>query len=944
MTGLEFRQVFESLTGNVPLRWQERLFHDHFARGDFCDVIDLPTGLGKTMVMAIWLIARGVNKRVPRRLVYVVDRRTVVDQATDIAMRLVTQPMTKWMHDNFEGQPPTISTLRGQLADNREWSRDPSRPAIIIGTVDLIGSALLFSGYRSSYKRRPLEAGLLGQDSLLVLDEAHLSKPFERLLVGRKRFDGERENGIVQFQHGQSRPMQVIRMSATGDNSPADKVFRLVTDAKSPTCDLKSDLDPLSGEERNQIITRFNARKRLRIVPDIDPRKTNDALYNQAIGLANDETVKGKRIVVFVRSPEDAQAIANSIREHDKPKKSKSTPEPKGPYADSVEVLTGTLRGLERDKLVEKEVFTARWLNGELDPTDAMNEDPVFLISTSAGEVGFDLNADHLVCDAAPLDSMIQRLGRVNRRGLGDATVVLVVEDVPVDKAGIPKTLNPFESAVQKTVDLFTAASQNSLLDVSPNSLANLKERWKDDVATASSPEPTMVELTDILLDAWSMTSITERMPGRPEVAPWLRGIADDLPQTTVAWRTELDLLHELPVCEKALKAVFNKHRIRAHESLTTNSSRVVEFLKQAVKSHARVHDTRVVVKLSRDITILTIGELIKDSGILNADPTLILPASFGGLDCGLLCAAAISIPTEDDDVEVPSLDVADKAGYESRGDDRPRLRLIIKRTDEGWTPLPLPGGEPIPAYLNLESTYETQNALFNAIHGSGLRRRLVQSLELDEEGTTVQSLVLLAPIGNKSKPERQTLEKHVGFVEAEAQRITDECGLKDPIRAALLFAAKWHDEGKKADVWQRYIGRAETEPALGKAATTRDPKSLHGYRHEFGSLLRIHHPERHSTGCELPADAETRNLALHLIVTHHGFGRPHFDNPIDRDFSTEQTQRIHTEVIRRFARLQRKYGWWQLAWLENLLRCADALASADPDADDTADGDGGET
>jgi CRISPR-associated endonuclease/helicase Cas3 len=99
---------------------------------------------------------------------------------------------TKWMHDNFKGEPPTISTLRGQLADNREWSRDPSRPAIIIGTVHLIGSALLFSGYRSGYKTRPLHAGLLGQDSLLVLDEAHLSKPFKKLVTS-----------FVQFQHGQ---------------------------------------------------------------------------------------------------------------------------------------------------------------------------------------------------------------------------------------------------------------------------------------------------------------------------------------------------------------------------------------------------------------------------------------------------------------------------------------------------------------------------------------------------------------------------------------------------------------------------------------------------------------------------------------------------------------------------------------------------------------------
>ena len=108
---------------------------------------------------------------------YVVDRRTVVDQATEIANGIKRNADLLRLGENGV----SVSTLRGQLADNREWSLDPSRPAIVIGTVDMIGSRLLFSGYRSSYKLRPLEAGLLGRDVLLILDEAHLSKPFAKL-------------------------------------------------------------------------------------------------------------------------------------------------------------------------------------------------------------------------------------------------------------------------------------------------------------------------------------------------------------------------------------------------------------------------------------------------------------------------------------------------------------------------------------------------------------------------------------------------------------------------------------------------------------------------------------------------------------------------------------------------------------------------------------------
>jgi hypothetical protein len=34
-----------------------------------------------------------------------------------------------------------------------------------------------------------------------------------------------------------------------------------------------------------------------------------------------------------------------------------------------------------------------RFLDGDIDPADPANQQPVFVISTSAGEVGIDLNA-----------------------------------------------------------------------------------------------------------------------------------------------------------------------------------------------------------------------------------------------------------------------------------------------------------------------------------------------------------------------------------------------------------------------------------------------------------------------------------------------------------------------------------------------------------------------
>lgn len=209
----DFDTWFTKLTGNPPFPWQRRL-HALFAAGDFPEACSIPTGVGKTSVLPIWLIALALQPgRVPRRLVYVVNRRTVVDQATreaeELRFRLDSVPD---LADRLSALSATrsrllaIGTLRGQFADNAEWRKDPSQPAIIVGTVDMIGSRLLFNGYGLGFRTKPAQAGLLGQDTLLIHDEAHLEPAFQSLLEKIRAFQSAGKD---------PKPIRVMALTAT---------------------------------------------------------------------------------------------------------------------------------------------------------------------------------------------------------------------------------------------------------------------------------------------------------------------------------------------------------------------------------------------------------------------------------------------------------------------------------------------------------------------------------------------------------------------------------------------------------------------------------------------------------------------------------------------------------------------------------------------------------
>src|SRR5437867_13100235 len=89
-----FEAQYRSLSPQAPMRWMGRMF-DAVIGGRYPRLVDLPTGAGKTEMVVIWLLTLawyGTNRPggqpVPRRLVWVVNRRVLVQQVFTVAKRL----------------------------------------------------------------------------------------------------------------------------------------------------------------------------------------------------------------------------------------------------------------------------------------------------------------------------------------------------------------------------------------------------------------------------------------------------------------------------------------------------------------------------------------------------------------------------------------------------------------------------------------------------------------------------------------------------------------------------------------------------------------------------------------------------------------------------------------------------------------------------------------
>lgn len=879
--------------GAAPFPWQARLLRLLLA-GELPSAVDLPTGLGKTSVIAIWLLARAAGASIPRRLVYVVDRRAVVDQASAVADRLAvlvgeTPDLAAALSVDATQVLP-VSTLRGQHVDNRRWLDNPAAPAIIVGTVDMIGSRLLFEGYGASRRTRSLHAGLLGIDSLLVLDEAHLSPSFEDMVraVAAPAFDGRRTD-VVPGR------VKLLPLSATQRTS-SEAVFSL------------DDADRAHEEVRR----RLQAEKWLKLHEAVE--EGDD--YSEVIGGLILERLKSgaRRVLVYLDSREQVQSARETFE-----KLAKS----QMPDA-ATELLVGARRVHERNK-----VFG--WLEEHGFHGDQPTTKGGVLFATSAGEVGVDLDAQHLICDLVAFERMVQRLGRVNRRG----KTVSLVDIVPVRRKEQKKTTGKGddgeeEAALSTEADLNAVralltsieAREDGRRNLSPLALRSLQTSRSMEVAAASTPTPLHPALTRPLVDAWAMTSLEEHT-ARPKVDPWLRGWVDIEPQTTVVWRKYLPVASDkTTLAPKLVSAYFEAAPIELVETLETESFNVTKWISALAKKLAsKKTETVNTAAGSGDSDAPGVAET--SDAPPNAKDTVAFLVDRNGDVVGV---DGYKLG------ELAELDVRDMGG---------KILVVDQRLGgikEGM--LDAKGDAQEVGEIDGRTTRIALNSTAERDAPGRWRRVFAAPVEIGDEGEIGQFLLVDQRIDNARPDEEglslsreQSLTEHQRWAGEEARRIGEAVGLALEDIEMLVAAAEHHDDGKASARWQAAFHAPKDKQPLAKVGLWIDQSILAGYRHEAGSLLGLMgkwdvHPGAKASIALASLSSSRQELAKHLVSSHHGWSRPTLPIQGIEPIPPSKLVDLQREVAERYATLQEEWGPWGLAWWEALLRAADGLAS----------------
>lgn len=358
-------------------------------------LVDIPTGLGKTaMAILGWLWRRQyhpqekVRKATPRRLVYCLPMRVLVEQTAENARKWVQNLRDT---EDLPNDVPIHILMGGE--EQTDWAMWPEREMILIGTQDMLLSRALNRGYAAGRARWPMEFGLLHNDCLWVFDEVQLMGPglaTTTQLEAFRRLLGSRDG------HGCSS----LWMSAT-----------LRRDwLKTVDFDLDWLGEPLTltNKDEDERVTALREAKK----PLHSAKKRIDDPTGLAKEILNAHK-PGTRTIVVVNTVRRACDLYNEIAE-----RWGST------NGQRLVLLHSRFRPEDRKRQIDK----------------ALGNPPfegTIIVSTQVIEAGVDISAATLFTELAPWASLVQRFGRCNRKGQENANAAVYWIDL-ADKDGAP--------------------------------------------------------------------------------------------------------------------------------------------------------------------------------------------------------------------------------------------------------------------------------------------------------------------------------------------------------------------------------------------------------------------------------------------------------------------------------------------------------------------------
>lgn len=414
-----YDKFFQKATEHLPYPYQKKLSTKLLK----INMIEAPTGSGKTeAVILSWLWHHIIYKKnIPTRLIYCLPQRVLVEQTR--------KRIEIWLDKLGLRDEINISIFMGGVITNKDFVQTPNKPAIIIGTQDMLISAALNHGYGQSPMLWSIYAGILNNDSIWIMDEVQL---MNNALPTSLQLDGFRR------KYGTFGPTHTIWMSATINKN----------DMLTPDSNKHIKIHTLGKVDRKHknLQKRNNAKKTLynsNIVLKAKYYTYNDA--SRIASLHKNNTVT----IILVNNVKRAQSLYNKLL---------------GQISDDItcKLIHSRFRSKEREQI-----------NQWLDTLDDMPDKNIIIVSTQVLEAGVDISSQTLITEPAPYASLIQRFGRCNRMGEHKSANIYYIT---FDNSSEDNDIMYYPYEKQKVLNAMEFLHKYTKKSLSPNDLPKFKE------------------------------------------------------------------------------------------------------------------------------------------------------------------------------------------------------------------------------------------------------------------------------------------------------------------------------------------------------------------------------------------------------------------------------------------------------------------------------------